>query len=151
MTQPKRRKATEQEIELVRLHRDRGIPTLMKLVKGGRDFVVRVANENGISIYYNKTSKYYTPESEELIHKYYRLLPNTALAIKCGIEKSERKKEIIGRNVDIMPGSTCFLDGSYYKTSGSKVYRFNGEDWVVSAKPIDEVRFKASSLTAYLA
>jgi hypothetical protein len=125
-----------------------------------------------LSFYYNKASKFYTPETEEIIHKYYRLLPNTviaekinalddsfackpctvkALAIKCGIEKSERKKEIIGRNVDIMPGSTCFLDGSYYKTSGSRVYRFNGEDWVVSAKPIDEVRFKASSLTAYLA
>jgi hypothetical protein len=54
----------------------------MELLKSGRDFVVRVANENGISIYYNKTSKYYTPESEELIHKYYRLLPNTAVCLQ---------------------------------------------------------------------
>jgi hypothetical protein len=74
-----------------------------------------------------------------------------ALAIKCGLEKSERKKETTGRNVEIMPGSICYLDGSYYKTSGEKVYRYNGEEWIVSAKSIYEIRFKANSLTAYLA
>lgn len=41
-------------------------------------------------------------------------------------------------------GYSAYFDGSFYRLSRNKVYRWNGYEWVLSSKPYYEVKMRIS-------
>lgn len=169
------RVATEREIQFVRDNRKKTINYLRQELKAGREFILKIAEENEIELEPGFKSIYNTEQVEDLMNKYYKLLTNeklaekinelddryncsqsmvTNLAIRFGLKTNKYKTKILidNNSTEIIDkkDAQCYLDGSYYKIVNNRAFRLDAHnEWVRSGKPVNEVRRKIKSYGAF--